>query len=322
MSLKVLWQDDTTARPARELDLRAALEVRFADAAEAHAARDWPDVLVCGDPSEEQLDGARLRRVVVPWAGVGARLRERALARPHLTVHNSHFNDAMVAQHALALLLAVTNRVVAADRAMRRGDWGDDHDERHLGVQLAGKVALLVGYGAIGRALRPSLEALGMEVRAYRRRPRADGSVREYGPGKLHEALAAADAVVVSLPATPDTEGLLGAAELARLKPTAALVNVGRGKVIDEEALYRALDAGRLLGAGIDVWYRYPKREPLERVFPSAYPFQELDNVVMSPHRGNDVRDWQRVAARDVLATLTALAAGEERNRVDLESGY
>jgi len=222
----------------------------------------------------------------------------------------------------LGALLAVTNRVVAADRAMRRGDWGDDHDERHLGVQLAGKVALLVGYGAIGRALRPSLEALGMEVRAYRRRPRADGSVREYGPGKLHEALAAADAVVVSLPATPDTEGLLGAAELARLKPTAALVNVGRGKVIDEEALYRALAAGRLLGAGIDVWYRYPKREPLERVFPSAYPFQELDNVVMSPHRGNDVRDWQRVAARDVLATLTALAAGEERNRVDLESGY
>src|SRR5690606_25310688 len=164
MSLKVLWQDDTTARPARELDLRAAreldlraareldlraareldlraaLEVRFADAAEAPAARGWPDGRVCGDPSEEPLDGARLRRVVVPWAGVGARLRERALARPHLTVHNSHFNDAMVAQHALALLLAVTNRVVAADRAMRRGDWGDHHDERHLGVQLAGKV--------------------------------------------------------------------------------------------------------------------------------------------------------------------------------------
>src|SRR5690606_26586942 len=101
-------------------------------------------VLVSGNPDEALLDGARLERVVVPWAGVGEKLRLRALARPALKVHNSHYNGPMVAQHALALLLASANRIVAADRAMRRGDWGRDDDARHLGVQLSGKVALLL----------------------------------------------------------------------------------------------------------------------------------------------------------------------------------
>lgn len=290
---------------------------------EALDLRDWADVLVCGNPSEQLLDGARLERVVVPWAGVGTKLRERALARPRLRVHNSHYNGQMVAQHAVALLLACANRIVAADRAMREGDWGRDDTAGHLGVQLSGKVALLLGFGAIGRALVAPLRGLGMEVRAYRRNPDAGDEVPNYGPDRLHEALAEADAVIVSLPATPATEGLLGADELALLKPTAVLVNVGRGKVIVEEPLYRTLREGRILGAGIDVWYRYPKDDPdAERVFPSAFPFQELENVVMSPHRGNDVLDWPEAAARDVALTLEALAAGEERNLVDLESGY
>ncbi len=322
MSLKVLWQDERSAEAARHMQLPPSLEVRFVGPEEALAERDWPEVLVCGNPPAELLDGAALQHLVVPWAGVGVALRERARQRPHVRVHNSHYNDGMVAQHALALLLACSNRIVKADRAMRRGDWGNDVDDDNLGVQLSGKVALLLGYGAIGRAMRPLLEALGMEVRAFRRRPSGSGELREYGPDELHEALSEADAVIVSLPGTPATEGLLGAAELAQLKETAVLVNVGRGKVIDEEALYRALAEGSILGAGIDVWYQYPKRQPLERVFPSAFPFQELPNVVMSPHRGNDVQGWQEAAARDVLKTLAALAEGEERNRVDLESGY
>lgn len=322
MALKVLWLDHKSTPYAKRLDLPNGLDVRFVSQEEAVAQRDWPEVLVAGNPDETLLDGAELRRVIVPWAGIAGALRERAGARPHLTVHNSHYNGAMVAQHALALLLACSNRIVSADRLMRRGDWGDDEDERYLGVQLAGKVALLLGYGSIGQALRPLLEALGMEVRAYRRRPEPDADIRQYGEEQLHEALADADAVLVSLPHTPATSGLLGEEELALLKPTAVVVNVGRGPLIDERALYQALAEERIMGAGIDVWYRYPKEGVRTGVFPSEYPFHELPNVVMSPHRGNDVLDWPLAAAEDVVKTLTVLAQGEERNVVDLRSGY
>lgn len=322
MLTKVMWLHNERVPVASGLPAPAGMEIRFVDKSQAEELRDWPELLVAGDPSEPLLDGASLTRVVVPYAGVGPKLRERALRRPHLRVHNSHYNGAMVAQHALALLLACSNRIVSADRAMRRGDWRTDTDERHLGVQLAGGTALLLGYGAIGQALHPLLEALGMRVSAYRRRPRPTSGIREYGPQQLHEALAAADVVLVSLPATEATVGLLGAAELALLKPTAILVNVGRGDVIDEEALYLALARGAFMAAGIDVWYRYPQDRTAERLFPSHYPFQELDNVVMSPHRGNDVRDWRLAAARDVMETLSELAAGRDRNLVDLHSGY
>lgn len=322
MSLKVAWLHDKSTPYARELTVPPGTEVRFMTEEEALEHPDWANVLVAGNPGEPLLDGANLQRVIVPWAGIARALRQRAAARPHLTVQNSHYNGAMVAQHAVALLLACSNRIVSADRAMRRGDWGSDVDDSHLGVQLTGRVALLLGYGSIGMALRPLLEALGMEVRAYRRRPDPDSDVKQYGEGRLHAALAQADAVIVSLPATPATTGLLGAAELALLKPTAVLVNVGRGPVVDQAALYGALAEGRLLGAGIDVWYNYPKGEERTGVFPSDYPFQDLDNVVMSPHRGNDVQDWPLAAAEDVFETLELLVAGEERNVVDLESGY
>lgn len=322
MALKVSWLDGTSSPYAQQLALPPELDVRFLTETEAEEQRDWPEVLVAGRPDVSLLDGANLKRVIVPWAGIAGSLREGAQARPHLTVHNSHYNGAMVAQHALALLLACSNRIVSADRALREGDWGSDVDDRHLGVQLSGKVALLLGYGSIGTALRPLLEALGMEVRAYRRRPEAESDIRQYGEGELHQALKDADAVLVSLPNTPATTGLLGSEELALLKPTAIIVNVGRGPLIDERALYEALAEERIMGAGIDVWYQYPKEGVRTGVLPSAYPFQDLSNVVMSPHRGNDVRDWPLAAAQDVVKTLMALAEGEERNVVDLESGY
>lgn len=322
MAMKVIWLDDKSSEFAAGLTPPEGVEIRFMQPAEAEEQRDWAEVLVAGNPSEALLDGSNLRRVIVPWAGIGRALREGAVKRPHLTVHNSHYNGEMVAQHALALLLACSNRIVEADRAMREGDWGNDVESSHLGVQLSGKVALLLGYGSIGKALQPLLEALGMEVRAYRRRPDEDAVIRQYGEDELNAALSEADAVLVSLPNTPATEGLLGEAELALLKPRAVLVNVGRGPVIDEEALYRTLAEGRILGAGIDVWYRYPKGDQRTGVFPSEFPFHELGNVVMSPHRGNDVQDWQLAAAQDVMRTLGALAEGEERYVVDLESGY
>lgn len=324
MSLKVLWRNAKTAAAARGLPVPQGVELRFAGPGEVAASdRDWAEVIVTGSAPPGLLTGPALRHIVVPFAGLSPELREAALARPGVSVHNSHYNAVMVAHHALALMFACTHDVVVADGAMRRGDWGKDEATAPVSLFLPGKVALLLGFGHIAKALVAPLRALGMEVRAWRRRQEAEEGVFTYGPSDLLEALAAADVVLISLPATPETVGRVGPAELAALKPSAVLVNVGRGAVVDEEALYRALAERRLKAAGIDVWYDYPPRgNGLIRTFPSKFPFQELDNVVMSPHRADAVPDWQRASALDTLETLAGLARGEPRNLVDLAAGY
>ena len=321
--LRVLWRAaPPDPRPAAD-DLPPGCDlVVEGDETRALAHRDTTDVLIDGRPSP-LLDGAYLAHVVVPWAGFPPALRGALLERPHLKAYNAHYNAPFVAQHALALLLAAAQRLTPIDAALRRGDWGDrarPERSRHL----AGGEALLLGFGAIGRHLSPMLRGLGMRVTALRRRLECDeDGVRVIGPSGLPAALARADAVLVSLPATPATEGLLDGQALARLKPGALVVNVGRGSVIDEDALYDALASGRLAGAGLDVWWRYPAGPEEQGATPPATrPFWELPNVVLSPHRADATDASERARVADVCATLWAIAEGRERSRVDVEAGY
>ncbi len=130
--------------------------------------------------------------------------------------------------------------------------------------------------------------------------------------------------LVVAVPLTDETRGLIGASELARMKRTAVLVNVGRGNVIDERALYDALRRGKIHSAGIDVWYRYPRdTESRAATQPSDHPFHELDNVVMSPHRAGGALDNEVVRMTHLGDLLVAIArGGDAPGRVDLERGY
>jgi phosphoglycerate dehydrogenase-like enzyme len=322
MSTSLLWTSRLGADHLDATTFATEVEVRLrTDPDDAEHEADWAEILVGARPSERLLDGDRLRHVIVPFAGIDGALRERMIERPHLSLHNSHANADFVAQHALALLLACSNRIAHYDRTMRRGDWGDRLRPGAGNVTLAGKRCLLVGYGAIGQALRPMLEGLGMEVTVVRRGAPAAGDPPTVGSDRLHEALSDSDAVIVSLPATEETEGMLGAEALAALPRHALLVNVGRGSVIDPEALYRALRDGALAGAGLDVWWRYPERDRLSTTF-QPFPFHTLPTVVASPHRANHVDDWHRLSFLDVVRTVDALARGDARNRVEPERGY
>lgn len=286
-------------------------------------------ILVDGDPPSELLDTPSLRHVIVPYAGVRSGLRERMAARRGLVLHNSHFNAPFVAQHAVALLLSLAGRLGRYDRALRQGDWSqpDGPESAHL----AGRVALLLGFGSIGRATVPMLRGLGMEVEAVRRRPGASvtssdvDDVVQWGPDDLHRALGRADVVLASLPSTPSTDGMLDEAAFAALRPGALIVNVGRGSVIDEDAAWDALASGRIAGLGSDVWWRYPDG-PEERsaTLPSRRPFHLHPDVVLSPHRANAVAGWQLASVRDVLSTIEAIVSGRDpdRNRVDVGAGY
>ncbi len=326
MSLNVLWRSKTGSDVASPLSklLDPSIQIRIeTDAEKALEHRGWYTVLVDGNPSAKLLDARGLAHVIVPYVGVNDDLRENLLKRPHLKLYNSHFNDGYVAQHAVALLLAVANRVVPGDRWLRQGDWtqgGSLHPESFF---LEGKTCLLLGYGAIGRALEPRLRGLGLRLSALRRTPDDEDDLEVYGPDELEQALAQADVLVLSLPSTPETRGLLGEKAFRAMKQGGILVNVGRGDVIDQRALYAALQERRLFGAGLDVWWTYPKGEEARtRTLPAEAPFQDLDNVVLSPHRANEVAGWEEASFRDVAETLSALARGESRNRVDPEQGY
>jgi len=322
-SLRVLWRAAPPDPRPTDDELPSGCElVVEREETRALEHRDTIDVLIDGRPSP-LLDGARLAHVIVPWAGFPPALRDALLERPHLKAYNAHYNAPFVAQHALALLLAAAQRLVPIDAALRRGDWGDrarPERSRHL----AGGEALLLGYGAIGRHLSPMLRGLGMRVSALRRRPEGDeDGVRVIGPEELPAALARADALLVSLPATSATVGLIDRVALARMRTDALVVNVGRGTVIDEDALFDALASGRLAGAGLDVWWRYPDGPEAQAATPPATrPFWELPNVVLSPHRADATDASERARVADVCATLRAIAGGRERSRVDVEAGY
>ncbi len=289
---------------------------------------DGVEVLVAGRPARAQIDAsAALHTVVVPWAGIPEGTRALLLERPNLALHNLHFPAVPVAESALALLLAAAKHIVPADRALRRGDWTVRYTGEDQGVLLRGKTALILGLGAIGRPVAAMCQSMGMHVLATRRS--VDGPTRENGvevhpPDALHGLLPRADALIICLPLTPETQGLIGAHELALLPPRALLVNVGRGPVVVEEALYHALAAGTLHAAGLDVWYSYPKDKAARaNTPPSAYPFHELDNVVMSPHRTNATDETERLRMEALAALLNAIAQGDEvPNRVDVQTGY
>lgn len=186
-------------------------------------------------------------------------------------------------------------------------------------VEIAGQTVGILGYGDIGRAVASRARALGMKVLAVKRHvapgvadPLAD---RVFGPEARLEMLAQSDYVVVAAPLTAETRGMLGERELAVMKPGAVVVNVGRGPVIDEAALVRALAEKRIRGAALDVF----DREPL----PAGHPFYSLENVLLSPHCADHTPTWIADAMRFFLSQFERFSKGEPlRNVIEKQLGY
>jgi phosphoglycerate dehydrogenase-like enzyme len=185
---------------------------------------------------------------------------------------------------------------------------------------VEGRTVGIVGYGDIGRAVATRVRAMGMRVLALKRHaPPADGADpladRIYGPDSRCEMLAECDFVVISAPLTAETRGMIGVAELAAMKRGAVLVNVGRGPIVDEAALIRALSEGSIRGAALDVF----DREPL----PAGHPFYGLENVLLSPHSADHTPDWLERAMRFFLEQFERFRKGEPlANVVDKRLGY
>lgn len=284
-------------------------------------------VLISGRPEEAVLDGSpSLESLVIPFAGLPDVTRERLLDRPHLRVYNLHHNAVITAELALSLLLAAAKCLLPLDRSLRKRDWRPRY-RPSPSLLLEGKTALVLGYGRIGASIAGFCRALSMQVIATRRsqdRPDRQDDVTLYPASYLHDLLPRSNTVIVTLPLTDETRGLLGARELALLPEGSVLVNVGRGPIVEQQALYDALRQGPLFAAGLDVWYNYPREENDRPDTPPAdLPFHELDNVVMSPHRGGHSRETEKRRMRALARLLNAFPNGDpETNRVDVARGY
>jgi phosphoglycerate dehydrogenase-like enzyme len=186
--------------------------------------------------------------------------------------------------------------------------------------EIAGRTVGIVGCGDIGRAVSTRARALGMHVLAMRRTGSPLNGVdplidQFYGPATRLEMIARCDYLVVSAPLTPETRGLIGAAEFAAMQPHTVVINVGRGPVIDEPALIDALSTHRIRGAALDVF----DAEPL----PEGHPFYALENVLLSPHCADHTPDWLERAMQFFLEQFERFRKGEALlNVVDKRRGY
>ena len=187
-------------------------------------------------------------------------------------------------------------------------------------TMVSGKTLGIIGYGSIGRAIAARARALEMKVLAFKRTrspsPLEDQLTEQiYGPDGLREMLSQCDYVVVTLPLTEETRGLIADAEFAVMKKNVVVINVGRGPTIDEQALIKALSENRVRGAALDVF----DYEPL----PRDHPFYSFENVLLSPHCADHTPDWHDNAMRFFMAQLESFRRGEQLlNLVDKKRGY
>ena len=289
------------------------------------------DLLIAGRVTEDQIRTCNktLKHLIIPWAGLPEQTRDIMLNYPNITVHNLHHNAVPTAEMAVTLLLAAAKVVIPLDQRLRRGDWSPRYEGKNNTILLAGKNALILGYGSIGKHIAKILTGLQMTVHAIAKsttQSQTKNNIQIHPVKNLHTLLPSTNALLISVPLTEQTKGVIGEQELNLLPPGALLSNVSRGTVVDEQALFNALRSRQLHAAGLDVWYQYPKDEPSRlSTFPSQYPFHELDNIVLSPHRGGAVgqTEAENLRWKALAENITAAALNHTiPNRVDLKRGY
>jgi phosphoglycerate dehydrogenase-like enzyme len=254
-----------------------------------------------------------------PAAGVGGMLFPALVESAVVMTNSRGISAGTIAEHVLAVTLVLFRKLRIAFRAQSEREWAQD---AVLGPPplrtIAGSRVLVVGLGAIGTATAQAMSALGARVDAVRRassRPKPASVDTLGGPEQLLDLLPSADVVVVAAPQTGETRGLIGARELAAMRRDAILVNVSRGRLVDEAALTRALTDGEIGGAALDVF----EQEPL----PNESPLWSMDNVLVTPHMAGFRPDhWDAVV--DLFSeNLRRFEAGRELlNVVDKRAGY
>lgn len=275
-----------------------------------------------GVPAEVLETGSRLQWVHSAAAGVGSSLGSAMLDRDVLFTNSAGVHGRPMAESVMAMLLYFARGLDLAVRAQHEGRWDAAAfwaAESPVG-ELGGSTVGVVGFGGIGREVARRASCMGSRVLAVRRTGGATAAASdeiavETGPEGLTRVLAASDYVVLAVPETPRTRNLMDRRRIFSMKRGAVLVNVARGRIVDEEALLDALNAGRLRGAGLDVF----QAEPL----PRGHPFYRHPRVLVTPHVSATTRRFWERETELIADNLRRFARGRPlRNLVDKAAGY
>lgn len=295
---------------------------------------DWAEVEVLYTfralPLPEQAP--KLRWIQFHLAGVEEHLDQPILRQVKVQATSlSGANAPQVAEHALALMLALGHHIPEMVADQSRSQWATQRSQRYIPKELINSTVGIIGYGSVGQRLARMLQSFGVTILASKRDLLQTGRIdyqvdgqgdpdavlpRRLYPGQaMRSMLKECDYVVVTVPLTAETRGMLGAKQLSAMKPGAILVDVSRGGVVDQEALVNALEKGQLAAAGLDVF----AEEPL----PADNPLWDMPNVLISPHVAGLSPHYVERAFTLFKENLRCYLAGEELlNKIDLERGY
>ncbi|HEX4570931.1 MAG TPA: D-2-hydroxyacid dehydrogenase [Dongiaceae bacterium] len=288
----------------------ASFEVRAGEELERRIGE--ADVLVVSGLWRDELvaRAERLRFIQSASAGTDQYSRPLLKERAIRLASAQGVNERAVAEHAMALILALARRLPEARDNQARRHWrGMMGDIGRREQEIGGKTLLIIGLGQIGARLARLAKAFDLRVIGLRRNPGAGGKDADevHGTERLSALLPEADIVALTCPLTPETEGLIGGEALALMKPSAHLVNVARGRCVDEPALIAALKEGRIAGAALDCFAEEPLRE--------SSPLWAFENVLITPHTAGETRRYEDNVLDLLLENLERLWAGEARLR-------
>lgn len=271
---------------------------------------DMDAVLACSAFDAAMIEAAPKLKIISNYGAGYDRIDTRAAAARGIFVTNIPDSTMYAtAELALALLLALERRVCELDRALHAGRNDLFGMGKCMGGTLRGKTLGIVGMGHIGRALADMAAAMGMNIVYHNRRRLPEAQARGCKYMELDALIKCCDALSINCPLTDATRGLIGRREIALMKSSAVIINVARGAILDMDALIKALQTGRIAGAGLDVY-------PNEPEVPEA--LRKMENVVLTPHIGSNVLETREMmAAACAERILAALEGGRPENIVN-----
>lgn len=327
------WIPHPTLKTFFEQEVPDHFQLEFVDKEDESALKasiKTADVLVGWQLKPTVLKEAeQLKFILYPGAGVQQISKELIdlFHQKEIIFTNSHSNSFATAQHGVALLLSLTNQLFLHHRLLKSGQWRTG-DKEGKSVSLRNKKVGLLGFGAIGKCIYEMLKGFQVDFLFYKQSQRKDSNYKgEYfsaEENQLSPFLQQADVLICSLPHTSQTENLLCDHEFDLMKNEALFINIGRGKVVNEKALYEALSQSKIAAAAIDVWYEYqPKSNDKGQKFPFVQPFTDLDNLILSPHRAASPMD-DPFRFKDILENLKRISLGYQDliNVIDFEQEY
>jgi phosphoglycerate dehydrogenase-like enzyme len=315
--MKVAFAGAFAARLVEPVRARLTLPCEFIADDETSIVPRLSDVDVLmsmGFTAHMATHATRLRLVQVPGAGLDR--IDLGAFRPGIHLANAYGHEAGIAEYIIGAMISITRSFGRLDTELRQGRWESQWAvgaaAPPLWPELAGKTLGILGFGHIGQAVARRAVAFDMQVCAVRREAQKEipsGVSFVGGPKRLEEVLRLSDYLAVTVSLSPATRNLIGEQRLHLMKPGVILINVARAEIFDEAALYAALSSGRIAGAALDVWYRYPtSADPAP---PATLPFHTLSNVMMTPHVSGWTEGMLTARASVIACNIERSARGE-----------